>query len=490
MTELADRARAMLMDALELYRDSPRATTWLRQHVERLGAPLRLAVAGLPQTGRSTLVNSLVGEEIAPLLVEERSVLTWYRGGSVPRAQAYPTQSPPQDAPVARVDGRLQIDLEGWRADSLDRIVVDWPSRALRGLTLIDTPAIGAESAEPATSTSDTVGDVASRISLDADAVLYLMRNLGSTDVGFLQSIQDHPIARETPVNSIVVLSRADEVGGGRIDALTSAKRIARRYRTDTGLRGLCQNVIAVSGLLAYTGRTLTSAEVKSLGKLAAVQRRELESCLVSADRFVGDGVPVPLDRRARTALLDRFGLFGLRLATTLIRQGYDEHGALSAELLARSGLAELREAIQQCFTDRHDVLKARSALLALEVVLRMEPRPPARRLVTALEQLVVSAHDYRELRLLAALHGGRTELPDPLADEAARLVGGVGTSLAARLGLTSEASGAEVHDAVSDALRRWQEQAENHALGTGQRQAARVVVRSCEGMAARLSRH
>ncbi len=164
--------------------------------------PLRLAVAGLPQTGRSTLVNSLVGEEIAPLLVEEGSVLTWYRGGAVPRAQVYPTQAPPRDAPVARVDGRLHIDLEGWRAETLDRIVVDWPSRALRGLTLIDTPAIGAEPAEPATSTSDAATDVASRISLDADAVLYLMRNLHSTDVGFLQSIQDHPIARETPVNA------------------------------------------------------------------------------------------------------------------------------------------------------------------------------------------------------------------------------------------------------------------------------------------------
>jgi hypothetical protein len=480
----------MLTEALELYRDSPRATNWLRRHVERLAEPLRLAVAGLPQTGRSTLVNSLVGEEIAPMLVDEGSVLTWYRGGAVPRAQVYPTQAPPCDAPVARVDGRLHIDLEGWQAETLDRIVVDWPSRALRGLTLIDTPAIGAEPAEPATSTSDASTEVAARISLDADAVLYLMRNPHSTDVRFLQSIQDHPIARETPVNCVVVLSRADEVGGGRIDALTSAKRIARRYRTDAGLRGLCQNVIAVSGLLAHAGRTLTTAELTSLQALAAVPRRELESCLVSADRFVGDGVPVPLDGRTRTALLDRFGLFGVRLVTTLVRQGFDDHEALSAELVARSGLQELRESIQQCFTDRHDVLKARSAVLALEVVLRMEPRPAARPLVAALEQLVASAHEFRELRLLAALHGGRTELPDPLASEARRLVGGVGTALAARLGFDREPNGNELHGAVSEALRRWQEQAENHALGTGQRHAARVVVRSCEGMVAQLARY
>ena len=94
-----------------------------------------------------------------------------------------------------------------------------------------------------------------------------------------------------------------------------------------------------------------------------------------------------------------------------------------------------------------------------------------------------------RQLRLLAALHGGRTELPDPLLSEARRLVGGMGTGLAARLGFEHEPTGAELHGAIAESLRRWQEQAENHALGTGQRHAARVVVRSCEGMVAQLAR-
>jgi hypothetical protein len=468
----------MLRDAIDVYRDSPRALNWLRRHMDRLAEPLRVAVAGQASVGKSTLINALVGEEVAPLAVEEGSqVMAWYRGGVNPRARVYPTQAPPRDVPAARMGGQLHIDLEGWRSDQVDRVVVDWPSRTLRGMTLIDTPGV-----DPS--------DAGTRISLEVDAVLYLMRQLHSTDVGFLQSLQDHPIARETPVNSIVVLSRADEVGGGRIDALSSAKRLARRHRTDVALTGLCQNAIAVSGLLANAGQTLTTDELTSLQVLAAAARRELEIALVSADRFVGEGVPLRLDARTRTALLDRFGMFGIRLVTTLIRQGFTSVEALSQELVARSGLTELREAMRQCFADRHDVLKARSALLALEVVLRNEPRPAARRLVTALEALVVSAHDFRELRLLAALAGGRMALPDPLADEARRLVGGVGTALPVRLGFTRDASGHELQGALSEALLRWQGQAENHALGSGQRRAARVVVRSCEGMVAQLTRY
>lgn len=476
MTGLAGRARTILVDALELYRDSPRATNWLRRNVDRFAEPVRVAVVGAPGTGRSTLVNALVGQEIAPLLVEEgEQVLTWYRGGAAPRARAYPTQAPPRDLPVAEVDGRLHLDLEGWRAATLDRIVVDWPHRALRELTLIDTPAL------------ESTSDIGSRVSLDADAVLHLTRDPAGGDLGFLEAVRDHPIARETPVNAIVVLSRADEVSGGRIDALTCARRIARRCRTDPGPAGLCQDVVAVSGLLAHAGSTLTAAELAALAELAAVPRRELESCLVSADRFVGDGVPVRLDGRTRLTLLDRFGLFGVRLGTTLIRQGADTVPALAGELLARSGLTELRESIGRCITDRQDVLKARSALLALEVVLRLEPRPAARPLVAGLERLVAGAHEYRELRLLAALHGGRTTLPDPLAGEARRLLGGEGTAPAARLGLGREPAAPDLRGAVADALRRWQEQAENDDLGHDQRRAARIVVRSCETMFATL---
>jgi hypothetical protein len=196
----------------------------------------------------------------------------------------------------------------------------------------------------------------------------------------------------------------------------------------------------------------------------------------MSTDRFLTQDGPL------RAALLERFGLFGVRLAVTLIRRGAQTQPALAAQLVPRSGLAELRDTIDQYFTERQEVLKARSALLGLEVVLRMEPHPAAATLAGELERTLASAHDFRELRLLAALRTGRVVLPPELNAEAVRLVGGNGTGITERLG----SDGAELPRTVVDAIRRWRALVETTGFGVSERRAAVVVLRSCEAMATR----
>jgi hypothetical protein len=456
----------ILNEALAVYRDSPRASHWLRMHLARFEEPVRIAVAGLPGSGKSTVVNALIGEQLAPI-----DGFAWYRDGASPRAQVFAPHGPPQEVPIVKRDGRPRVELGAWRGQQVDRVVVDWPTRTLRDAILIDTPA---------TATPEQVFG-------EADAVLYLMRHMHSADLRLLQTAHDHAIARTAAVNTVVVLSRADEIGAGRIDALSSAKQIARRYRRDVHVQPLCQNVVAVAGLLAIAGRTLHEKEFAALGALAALPRADLEDHLLSADRFVGPDFPVALGADVRQGLVERFGIFGVRLTTTLIRQGFNTQVKLTGQLLQRSGLSELRDAMGLYFTERREVLKARSALLALDVVLRMEARPAARKLVTDLERALASAHEFRELRLVAALQSGRTKLPGDLDAEALRLVGGQGTNPLARLGMEYEPDESELREAIFDALDRWQEHAENPVLDNAQRQAASVVVRSCEGMLAAL---
>jgi hypothetical protein len=472
---LADAAWAMLNGAAALYRDNPRAANFLQAQLARFGEPLRVAVAGLPGTGKSTLVNAIVGEEVAPIpMADGTPVAGWYRDGAEPRATAYAAQGPVGELPVARRDRRLHVAPPSREAAPISRLVVDWPTRSLRDFMLIDPPG-------PELTDEDAVR----RVTADADAVIYLMRRMHRDDLRLLRAVQDGPVARATRVNTVLVLCRADEVGAGRVDALSSAKQVARRLRQDPAVRGLCQNVVAMAGLVAQAGRTLRETEFAALSALAGVPRDELDPVLLSADRFALAELRLPVGPEVRRALLDRFGLFGVRLAITLVRTGCDSHPKLAAQLVQRSGLSELRESIASYFTDRRDVLKARSALIALDSVVRGDPRPEAAKLAADVERVLCGAHDFRELRLLASLQVGRTRLPEGLDEEAGRLVGAEGTSLAARLGFDEGTAEPQLRGALLDALRRWQDVAGDPLLSHDQRRAARVVVRTCEGILA-----
>ncbi|MFG3714650.1 dynamin family protein [Micromonospora sp. NPDC047730] len=472
----------LLQRALQLYRDNPRATAALRHQLARLEQPLRLAVAGPWRSGKSTMLNAIMGEEVAPVGdADGTDVFTWYEDAPQPRALAYSTSHPPQELAMVKSATGMRVDLVGWRAGELRDIVVRWPTRALRQVTLIDTPAITGVDEHGRAPVMD-------RVLRDADAVLYLTRDGRGTDLRVLETSRESAVGQAAPVNVVLVLSRADETGGGRIDALITARRLARRQYRDPRVNALCVDTVACSGLIGLAGRVLSESDFAVLAQLARVPREALEPHLLSADRFAGGKLPVPLDAEVRAALLDRLGLFGVRLATTLVRTGCDNRAKLSAELIRRSGLTDLRESVNRLLIDRRDALKARSAMVAVEALLRAEPEPGTDELLTMLEQILAGAHEFQELRLLAALRNTRLGFDTGLAEEARRLVGGDGVGLAARLGVEHDATTQQLWDVAADAQWSWRNRAEDSSLRLTQRRGAQVVVRSCEGILAELA--
>jgi hypothetical protein len=483
---LDDAAWALLSEAMHVYRDSRRSTVWLRHHLNRLTEPLRLAVTGSPRAGKSTLVNALIGEELAPVDVDgERHLFTWYQDGPEARATVCPAEGPAYEVPVSRAGRGLCVASAmrvGAARGGIDEVVVEWPARSLRRAHLIDTPAT-----TPGAGIGDDSCRVAERVLREADAVLYLTRHIGQADLRFLQLGRDSPVAAAAPVHVLAVLSRSDESAGGRIDALVEAKQAARRRRREPRIASLCQDVLAVTPIIASAARTLRAEEHAAFGTLAALPRAELEGYLLSTDRFTAADFPAAVGAEVRVGLLERFGLFGVRLATTLVRTGCRTRTELADRLLRHSGLTELQESIAELFTGRRAALKARSALLALEWVLREEPMPHSDYLVAELERLVAGAHEFRELRLLAALRARRVNLPGELAAEARRLVGGDGTEASERLGLPPEAPTADLWTHAHAAVARWRQELHAPSPNAAQRRAAEVVVRSCEGVLARL---
>ena len=211
--------------------------------------------------------------------------------------------------------------------------------------------------------------------------------------------------------NAIGVLSRADEIGAGRLDALISARRVARRYSADPMLRQLCQTVVPVAGLLAETGRTLRQDEYLLLEALAELPKAQTEDMLLSVDRFIRTAVTGGPAPDVRMALLDRFGLFGVRLSLVLLRAGLADASALAEELLNRSGLGGVRQLLANQFAERRTVLKARSAVLAMERTVRAHPMRRAQGLSDAVQRILAGAHEFRELQLLRVLRLPELEL-------------------------------------------------------------------------------
>jgi predicted GTPase len=483
MSRLLAEVRSVLELAERVVTD-PTLATQVREVAARLDEPLRVAIAGKVKAGKSTLLNALVGDELAPTDAGECTrIVTWYRHGITYRVLLTTDGADPVPIPFHRDAGALEVDLQGRDPDDVDRLEVQWPTPELTQLTLVDTPGLGSIASEISDRSVAFLTPDDERVT-PADAVIYLMRHLHTADLRFLESFHDHELAQPLPINAIGVLSRADEIAVGRIDAMASAAKIATRYRADPKVRRLVQTVVPVAGLLAQSGSTVREAEHQALATLAARPVEDTDALLLSADRFVAAEATVGLTDLERTHLLDRFGLFGVRLSIQLLRSGRaDTARELAAALVAHSGLDQLRSVLRTQFTGRADLLKARSALLALDELARSEGGAGGAELAAAIERVQAGAHEFAEIRLLNALRLGVIPArPDELRD-LERLLGADGADTHARLGL-DDGDDSQVRTRLGEELVRWQRRAENPLSTPELQDACRVAMRTCEGLA------
>lgn len=483
---LAD-ARRVAREALRLYADDPAATAEIAGYDRRLQGPLRIALAGMVKAGKSTLLNAMLGEQIAATDAGECTrVVTWYRRADTPSITLHPHEGAPRRLRFHREGGRTVLDLGETTADEVARIDVGWPSESLRSLILIDTPGIASLSTEVS---ARAHGFLTQRRGASAtDAVIYLMRHLHASDRGFLEAFRDVGVGGSLTVNAVAVLSRADEIGSARIDSLVSAGEVARRYADDTELRSLVLDVVPVAGLLAETARTLREDEYRALAEIAALERASRERLLVSADRFARLAGVSSLSEPVRRDLLSRFGLFGVRLSAALIRGGAATSTALAEGLVAQSGLDMLQALVRDHFRARADILKVYGVLPGLEAVFRERPRAGSDVLLAEVERILVTTHSLRELTALSRTRAGGYPLPAARIAEAERIVGGSGGGVSVRVGLDEAADPDVVRDRAGELLAQWRGIAESPLTERAAVGLCHVVIRSLEQIAARPS--
>ena len=484
----SDQVRAILAATIRAYQGEPdyRGRADVFEQLNRIGRqlnePIRIALAGSLKAGKSTLVNALVGENIAPTdATEATRIVTWFRHGPTPKVTAVDHRGRRSNVPIVRADG-LTFDFADLDARAVSFLDVAWPATELIGATIIDTPGTSSLSRDVSERTLRLLGpdDGVPRV----DAVVFLLRTLNAADIALLAQIGELVGGSAGALGVIGVASRADEIGAGRIDAMLSAREVAGRFTAEMEKTGICQAVVPVSGLLALTARTLRQAEFIALEKLAGMDPAELNKVMLSVDRFVREDDSIPVDAPTRAALLDRFGMFGIRISITLLRSGITDSVALADELLERSGLVALRDVIDQQFAQRSELLKAHTALLALRRLVSDNPIRATQYVIADIDPLLADSHAFEELRLLSQLRSRPTTLTEDEVASLRRIIGGSGTDAASRLGLTAE----QPYDgprAAFAAAQRWRRRADHPLNDPFTTRACRAAVRSAEAMVA-----
>ena len=246
-----------------------------------------MAIAGKIKAGKSTLLNALLGEELAPTDAGECTrIVTWYQQGRPTAGAALSaTGGSPRSPTSARETGALDIDLAGREPADVDRLEVSWPTSRLSEITLIDTPGIASISTDLSARTLRVLTPEDDRPPV-VDAVLYLLRHTHASDVRFLESFHDDELAHGTPMNAVGVLSRADEIGSCRLDALDVAERVGHRYQSEPRLRRLCPVIVPVAGLLGHAAVTCASRSIARWPRSPLRPAPDVDQLLLTADRF------------------------------------------------------------------------------------------------------------------------------------------------------------------------------------------------------------
>jgi hypothetical protein len=441
---------------------SARTAAGFAEVLRRLGGPLQVAVAGRIKSGKSTLVNALIGRRVAPTDVGECTrLVTRFQYGTVDRVEIVFNDGRKQVLPFA-ADGMIPAEL-GIEIEKVSHIEAYLTNAVLQGMTVIDTPGLGSLDAASVSRTeqllgaakhrkaddgeedeegSDELDDTSRNAVAGAEAVLYVVtQGVRADDQQALAAFTAATASREAgPVNAIAVLNKADTIApesveGSGGDVWKAATLLSEKQAAT--LKPRVADVLPVIGLIAESAESggFTSGDAEALRQLAEMDDDILETMLISADIFTSWECDVAAGTRLR--LLEKLDLFGVRYAVEAIRKEPEiTAGSLRRKLLDASGLEAVRQRLSIVFAARADGIKAAAALASVTALAHASGDPAERQRVhDAIEVLLAKpeAHQLRLLEALTLVASGAVDMPEDLSEEVLRV--GSNADIGAQLG-------------------------------------------------------
>jgi hypothetical protein len=421
---MSSRVRQLCDDAIAHLVPGP-GRTMVEQVRDKLAVPLTVTVAGGVSSGKSTMVNALLGQRVAAVDAGECTrVVTEFRYAAYERAEVVGSDGRVDVLPLNR--GRMPEHL-GRPVEEISSVIVHLSNALLTHLAVVDTPGLNTvtEVNETATSSflgiSGREGELTAGAVSRADALLFLLPLLRQSDAEALRGFSKlFGGSSLSSASALAVLSKVDRLAKDG-DPMAAAAPIASRVASE--LRGVVSGVLPVIGLLAETAQAavFNEADARALAAVAAITDRfDREDMLLTTDDFLGFEA-LDLDRPQRLRLLSMLDLYGLKVAVRAADDGARTASAFLKVFDEASGFAALRNAVIQRFAGQSEVFKAHAAMSDLRRASYLRTDPDNLRALRALRspleklELDPSLHVLRLMEVAQAVASSALVLPDVL---------------------------------------------------------------------------
>ncbi|MGJ8639710.1 MAG: dynamin family protein [Opitutaceae bacterium] len=337
--------------------------------LDQADRPFTVAVVGQMRVGKSTLLNALVGQDLAITGVNETTAtLNWLKYGDgdlVDRFRVVWKDRPEELLPREQLPEWIG-DSDKAKAASFLEFFANSP--VLKEANFVDTPGMRSviESHEDTiTEFLSTKWDKESQSQGGkADAIVYVFPGTARvTDQSCLEDFAEARIPGSSPINSIGVIHKWDALNEDRPFDVIHAK--AKKLESVMGK--LVSEIIPVSAPLYIAADRYGSDFWETLSEFVKLDDEDFEDLLMDEAEFREfpiDGLRITPEQRAQFRLDYPLPWSSLCLILKhAASHGLIEPDAIKAEILERSGVPYLQRQLQRRFFSRSRLIKVMSII-------------------------------------------------------------------------------------------------------------------------------